>query len=214
MARIAILANSKRPDGQCLGGIDLDSGEWVRPVTNSGDGIPVSRCIVDGDFLAVRDILELDLARPRQTHKYQRENRLILNWKWQAKKRLKLEAVEKYVDDVAPILHSASDRVEPAILEQLPPREWKSLQLVKPRKLTFSRHYYSPNRWVADFEDQDGNAYSLKVTDSEATRRLESGETINKKCLLTVSMTKPWTPDASMKPALCYKVVAAVIEVG
>lgn len=214
MVRIVLLANSKRPDGQCLGGIDLDTGEWVRPVTSTGDGIPVARCIVDGEFLAVRDILELDLARPRQPHKYQRENRLILNWKWQVKKRFKLEAVGKYLDDSTPILHSGSDQVAPAVLEQLSPKEWKSLQLVKPRKLNFSRHYYSPNRWVANFEDQDGNTYSLKVTDAEATRRLEKGEKIGKKCFLTVSMTKPWTPDANTKPALCYKVVAAVIEVG
>jgi hypothetical protein len=212
MAGIVILANSKRPDGQCIGGIDLDTGDWVRPVTSSGDGIPASRCIVNGKYLKLRDILELDLARLRQIPKYQWENRLILNWKWQVKKRLKLEAVEKYVEDITPILHSQNDRVAPAVLDELSPKKWKSLQLVKPRKLRFSRHYYSPNRWVAEFQDRAGNSYSLKITDPDVTRRLENDDAISKKCLLTISMTKPWTANPAEMPPRCYKVVAAVIE--
>jgi hypothetical protein len=212
MARIVILANSKRPDGQCLGGIDLDTGDWVRPVTSTGDGIPAARCFVNGQFLAVRDILEIDLARPRQPHKYQRENRSILNWKWQVNKRLKLAAVESYVENLTPVLHSTNDRVDPAVLEQLAPNEWRSLQLVRPRNLNFGRHYWDPNRWVAHFDDLNGNSYSIKVTDPEVTLRLERGEKINKKSLLTVSMTKPWTSNEAEKPPMCYKVVAAVIE--
>ncbi len=66
--------------------------------------------------------------------------------------------------------------------------------------------------WVANFQDRAGNDYSLKVTDPDVTRRLENGETISKRSLLTVSMTKPWTPNPQEKPPLCYKVVAAVIE--
>ncbi len=212
MARIVILANSKRPDGQCLGGIDLETDEWVRPVTSTGDGIPVDRCIVGGKFIELRDILEVDLSRPRVVQPYQRENRLIRNWKWRVRKRLKLDAVKRYVENCTPILHSVNDRVQTQVLDRLQPNEWKSLQLVKPRRLTFGRHYYSPNRWVAHFEDRKGNCYSLKVTDPVATRRLESGETLSKTSLLTVSMTKPWTPDPAGKPPSCYKVVAAVIE--
>jgi hypothetical protein len=30
MARIVVLANSKRPEGQCVAGIDLDTGAWIR----------------------------------------------------------------------------------------------------------------------------------------------------------------------------------------
>ena len=212
MARIAILANSKRPDGQCIAGIDLATGQWVRPVTKSGDGIPATRCFVNGRFLSLRDILEVELVCPRVTPEFQRENHFIRNWNWQIKRRLKLDAVSKYVDGTTPVLHSDSDRVRPAVLESLSPSEWKSLQLVKPRNLTFARHYFDPNRWVANFRDKAGNNYSVKVTDADATRRLENGDEIGKKSLLTVSMTKPWTHDPSEKPPYCYKVVAAVIE--
>ncbi len=213
MARIAILANSKRPDGRCLGGIDLETGKWVRPVTKSGDGIPTERCFINGKMIRLLDILELDLIRPRTVHEYQKENQFIRSWDWDVKRRLKLTAVSQFVELTAPVLHSAGDRVDPAALQKLPTDKWTSLQLVKPKNLYFSRHYWDPNRWVANFDDSKGNSYSIKVTDPEVTLRLEKGEKISKKSLLTVSMTKPWTHDATEKPAMCYKVVAAVIEV-
>ncbi|MCO6043336.1 hypothetical protein NG895_05400 [Aeoliella sp. ICT_H6.2] len=212
MARIAILANSKRFDGQCLGGIDLDTKEWVRPVTKSGDGIPVERCFVNGKFLTLLDILELDLIKPRIVDEFQCENRFIRNWRWKRKRRLKRDAVKKYVESDTPILHSSGDRVAPDDLLVLPPEDWKSLQLVRPRNLRFGRHYYDPNRWVAHFFDRAGNSYSLKVTDPVATRKLEGGQSISKRSLLTVSMAKPWSHDDTQKPPMCYKVVAAVVE--
>jgi hypothetical protein len=127
-------------------------------------------------------------------------------------RRLKLSAAWKYVDETVPILHSVGDRVDPTALQRLPANEWTSLQLVRPRMLRFNRHYWETNRWVAAFKDPKGNPYSLKLTDPEATLRLERGEQISKKSLLTVSMTKPWTHNANEQPARCYKVVAAVIE--
>lgn len=212
MTRIVILANSKRPDGQCLGGVDLENGMWIRPVTRTGDGIPTQRCFVNGKFIEIRDILDVDLFRPRQITEFQRENHIIRNWDWKISGRFKLNAINRFIDNNAPILHSGNDRVSPKVLKKLTPEEWRSLQLVKPRKLKFCRHYFDPHRWVAEFEDQKGNRYSLKVTDPIATRRLENDETISKECVLTVSMTKPWTPNAAEKEAHCYKVVAAVIE--
>lgn len=212
MARVAILANSMRPDGRCLAGIDLATGEWVRPITRDGDGIPPQRCVIDGRLIRLLDILELDLSRPRTVEEYQKENLFIRNWHWRINHRVRPKTVSQFIDTTDPILHSDNDRVDPRILQGLPSDEWRSLQLVKPRRLVFSRHYWVPNRWVASFSDSKGNSYSLKITDSEATRRLERGVTISKRSLLTVSMTKPWTPDPAKKPSMCYKVVAAVID--
>ena len=213
MARIAILANSKRPDGMCLAGIDLDTRQWVRPVTKTGDGIPTVRCVVNGRMLSIRDILECDLIQPRTIAQFQCENQTIRNWDWQVKRRLKASALDQFIEDLSPILHSPNDRVTTSVLEAKTPSEWKSLQLVRPRRLAFGRHYYDPNRWVADFQDADGNHYSLKITDPVITRRLEAGEKISKECLLTVSMAKPWTHNPDERPPTCYKVVAAVVEI-
>jgi hypothetical protein len=78
--------------------------------------------------------------------------------------------------------------------------------------VTFARHYYTPNRWVANFSDPAGNKYSLRITDPEVTRRLEAGHRISKQSLLTISLTKPWAPDQKKMRPFCYKVVAAVME--
>lgn len=210
MARIIIVANSVRYDGRCLAGIDYDTGEVVRPVPISGEGIPEWRCFVDGKFLELRDVVEMDLARPREIPKYQRENRIIRNWSWKQIGRAKLSTLERFVDNSTPVLHTVGDRVSPQQLEALAPKDWKSLQLVKPSRLSFGHHYYSEKRWVADF--RVGDYYSLKTTDPELTRLLESGKKPDKGALLTISLAKPWSHNPQEKPPMCYKVVAAVIH--
>jgi uncharacterized protein (DUF488 family) len=71
------------------------------------------------------------------------------------------------------------------------------------------------HRWLARFAlRQRGPEYCLAVTDPEATWRLNGGDRSAADCLLTVSLTQPirlGPPDA---PELCYKLVAAVIELG
>lgn len=111
-----------------------------------GAVIPAQRCVVNGKMLSIRDILECDLVRPRTIVQFQCENQTIRNWDWQVKRRLKAAAIEQFVEDTSPVLHSPSDRVATSVLEAKAPEEWQSLQLVKPTHLQFGRHYYDPRR--------------------------------------------------------------------
>jgi hypothetical protein len=206
------LANSVRPDGRCIAGIDPATGRWVRPIPCDGDAIPEARCVVDRRLVAPLDVLELQVAPPAAATKYQCENQALRGWDWAVRGRLNEKALVPYMDGAAPILHTPGDRVVPALLEKLPPGEWKSLQLVRPRGLRFEPVPNVPHRWRAVFRDARRNEYALKLTDPEATRRLEHGEPIREPCLLTVSLTRPWAPDVS-RLKMCYKLVAAVIEV-
>ncbi|HUE73266.1 MAG TPA: hypothetical protein VMP01_20480 [Pirellulaceae bacterium] len=212
MTRLVCLANSERPGGQCVAGIDLDSGEWIRPIPRDVDAIPTARCLIGGKFLTLLDIIEVDLVRPRDTPRFQRENRIIKTWDWSIVGRFRKSDLASYCDNSTPILHSTDDRVSPRVLERLSPLEWASLQLVKPRKLRFEHDYWDERRWRARLEDAAGNEYYLKITDATITRRLESGDQVSSKSLLTVSLAKPWAPRDGSKPELCYKIVAAVIE--
>jgi hypothetical protein len=207
------LANSERPGGHCIAGIDLDSGEWIRPVPRDHDAVPISKCVIDGKLLTTLDIFEVELVRPRETPRFQRENRIIRDWNWSLVRRFKRSDLPKYCDRTTPILYSTTDRVSPATLERLRPEQWASLQLVAPRKLTFERDNWDPHRWRARFHDVAGNKYRLRITDASTTRRLESGTVINPSCVLTISLTKPWAPSDDSQPARCYKLVAAVIEI-
>ncbi len=211
MARLVCLANAQRPGGQCIAGIDLATGQWVRPVGRDADALPMYRCMIGGKPLALLDIVEIDLAPPREIHKFQRENQIIQNWNWKLVGRSSPGDLSRYCDDIAPLFHSPDDRIPPAVLEKLPPAAWSSLQLIRPRKLSFAHDHRDPSRWRARFADAAGSIYSLKLTDAIITRRLACGERISSDCLLTVSLTKPFRFDAS-QPEFCYKIVAAVIE--
>ena len=78
--RLICLANSKRPDGRCIGGIDYDTGEWIRPVPRDTDAVPDQRCWIAGKFLSLLDVIDIDVVRPREIAQYQRENRYIKSW--------------------------------------------------------------------------------------------------------------------------------------
>ena len=210
--QLICLANSWRPGGRCIAGIDRATGAWIRPVPPDTDAIPEARCTTGETALSLLDVFDVDVAMPRETPPYQRENRVLQSGRWQVRERAHAASLEPYVDDSAPIFHNTMDRVVAVALDQMPPRDWKSLQLVRPRQLRYERDGHDPHRWRARFRDSAGTEYLLKLTDPEATRRLEAGERISPRCLLTLSLTRPWAgPDPSMLK-VCYKIVAAVID--
>jgi hypothetical protein len=210
--QLICLANSWRPGGRCIAGIDRVTGAWIRPVPADNDAIPESRCTVGATALSLLDVFDVDTEMPRETPKYQRENRILKNWNWVVRKRVSRANIEPYIDDSAPIFHNTQDRVVAVLLDQLAPRAWKSLQLVRPRTLRFERDAFDPRRWRVRFKDRAGNEYLLKLTDPCATRRLDAGERISDGSLLTVSLTRPWCGQDESMLKLCYKVVAGVIE--
>ncbi len=209
--QLICLANSWRPGGRCIAGIDRATGAWIRPVPPDTDAIPEARCTVGETALALLDVFNVDVAPPAETPPYQRENRVLRRWNWVVCGRVSAADLEPYIDDSAPIFHNTMDRVVGVVLDQLPSRDWKSLQLVRPRQLRFERAAHDPRRWRARFRDKANNEYLLKLTDPEATRRLEAGERISPHCLLTLSLTRPWTGNDPSGLKICYKIVAAVI---
>lgn len=75
--RLMLLANSAKHHERCLAGIDLATGNWIRPVTNRDSGsVPISRTILNGMPLKPLDIIELELTQ-RASLPWQRENWLF-----------------------------------------------------------------------------------------------------------------------------------------
>ena len=212
MKRLICIANSRRPDGRCVAAIDVDTGEFIRPVARQSDAIPERRVYFGGRLLAVGDKFEVDLQRPRQISPYQRENRIIVNWNWKYRGRVSLKSLVEYCDGTTPLLHSTTDRVNPATLDQLLPEQWQSLQLVRLHKPRFERDARDQHRWRVWFRDKAGGEYYLKITDPVVTHKLETGKSIGGEVLLLVSLTKPWAPPDGSKPPMCFKLVATVIE--
>ena len=209
--RIVILANSVRPGGRCVAGICTDTGEWIRPVPRDADrAVPDVPSISQINLL---DIVEVPLAgdRPVPPDRYQRENWFVDSWDWRIAGQCSVKDARALCESRDVVLHTDSDRVEPAVLDALSPSEWKSLQLIK-AKVEFSRDTWDRNRWRASFKDGRGNLLYLKVTDTAVSAKLDEGEDISEKCLLTISLAGPWTPPDGSQPERCYKLVAGVIE--
>ena len=67
MATLICLANSWKYGERCIAGIDIHTGQWVRPVCDRfPDGqVPADIRLIDGDEPALLDILSIPLAYKR-----------------------------------------------------------------------------------------------------------------------------------------------------
>ena len=214
MKQIVILANSVQERARCLAGIDLDNKQWVRPVHETNHVIPTSRaiCTVSKNKLSIGDVLECELSQPDTFTEYQCENQVVRNWNWKVNGHYAPNDLIQFVDDTSPILHSPDNRVEASLLKDKDPSEWKSLQLVKPKEVeSYKRNvtYHGQNPRMIRFRDAKKCVYELTVTDPLARDYYRSNDNSNINCLLTVSLVSPFPP----KRQVCYKVVAAVIEI-
>jgi hypothetical protein len=158
-------------------------------------------------------VVELDLAAPTFATRYQRENREIQGWRWRVVQQVAAVALLQYCSKSSTVLYNRKKVVDPSQLESLAPADWCSLELVHVKNLFFTREPRKQNRWQARFSlGRIGAEYLLSVTDPRATERLNNGDRMSKECLLTVSLTEPIALPQYELPKLCYKLVAAVIE--
>jgi len=135
MAEIVILANSVKPGGHCIAGIDINSGEWIRPVGENPRAIPPNIA----NNIELLEVLDIPLSNRIPKDKYHRENRFVSSWEWKKLGRMSPADIMQYCENTSPILHNNSDRVEPSYLERLPFHQWKSLQIILTRVTFFTR---------------------------------------------------------------------------
>ncbi len=207
--KILVLANSYRPSGRCIAGIDIDSEKWIRPVDRNKDRAAPSS--ING--LKVLDVIEIDLDETPilPPDKYQIENRIALTWKIKQVGTGVAEDVLKYCSKDDLVLYSKNDRVSSMVFKSKPTNEWISLQLVK-AKAQFIRDPKKEDHWRAQFHDNAGNKLTLKCTDAFYCSRLDQGDKPSKFQALAISLAGPWSPPNSNIPEFCYKLVAGVIE--
>jgi hypothetical protein len=208
MSEIIILANSVKPGGHCIAGIDKITGAWIRPISRQNRAIPadVARKI------KLLDVVNISFATDRPRDRYQRENHFVESWDWKIVNKVPPKYIRKYCEDNNIILHSHSDHVTPKTLEKMGFEQRKSLQLIQ-ADVRFKRDGYNNKRWRASFKDGSGENISLKIDYPEIVDKLNNGQKIDSDCMLTISLAGPWAPPSDGRmPELCYKLVAGVIE--
>jgi hypothetical protein len=226
------LAVGRRDGGNCIAGIDLDSGKWIRPVHAKTHGAFADHeiIVVDGGTRKCRVLMPLDVLRLR-LDRYVGSNVQPENWEMapayceDAHTILRRfdgprdqDQLISYLEQGGPLLHSYSDRFsfnDPRLKRRLS----HSLSIIRPQILHWkvAPHPTYPNKLRVQAEFRfDDDSYCLVVTDpmweaqcrrSGAGRHLHSvvEENKNGEVLLTISLAE--------KPlnGFHYKLVAGVV---
>jgi hypothetical protein len=230
-SRFLCLAVSRRDGGNCIAGIDLDSGEWIRPVNSNSTGafcdhelIVVEKSTGRRRLLAPLDVFLLKLekyaganAQPEnwEITPPSYENPITVLMRFDPKNHL--DNLSSYLDKTDKLLCSSGDSVSESNVKLRPLSH--SLSLIRPRDLNWkvveSRY---PGRFQvrADFRYAI-SPYSLVVTDpiwEAKTRPLGLGRHAHTKItnqpvdlvFLTISLA------AVPLHGRHYKLVAGVID--
>jgi len=212
MARIVCLANSYKGGGRrCIAGIDIKTGELVRPISRGDEKAVGNIRKVDGAEPEILDILEIPLEDSSPNEEYQPENRFLTSGRWQKIGQLHPQDLLKYCEDDNLILHNHEDYVLPELLYEKALSERKSLQLIRSVNVKFNRDLYDRRKWRVFFQYGGKNYLDLKLTDVVLSDRLRNDEKIGPDCILTISLATPWKRDENT-PERCYKMVAGVVE--
>lgn len=216
--RIVCLANSVRPGGYCVAGVELDNNDrplggdglplqWIRPVSSLHEHAIsfAEQQYKDGEQPAVLDIMEIPLKK-RAPSDDQQENWLIAtNEKWRRTGLFEWASLvdlarrentlwEGKIDST----NGTKDKIHPSRVTQ----KDGSLKLIYIDKLTLVRQQeHNKNSQRAEFIF-GGEEYKLKVLDPMAWHNYPEKTTIKNACL-TISL-----PDAYR--GWRYQIVAAV----
>lgn len=107
MTSIVVLANSWKHQDWCIAGIDLDTGKWVRPVTDLDDGrIPQTAMKLGGYFPKLLDVLEIPLDISGPDFDFESENRTIMPGLWYLRDKMTPGDIEKYAKQPCYVLHN------------------------------------------------------------------------------------------------------------
>lgn len=219
--RIVCLANSRKLQGRCIAGIELDGPRragWIRPVSarEREEVSEYERQYEDGSDPCVLDVIDVPLLEPRP-RAYQQENWLLdPEYYWEKVRRCGWNELAGLVDPVGPLwidghhtYHGMNDKIPLELAGDVQ----GSLRLLRVDGLGLSvfkpgEAFGNLKRRVQGRFRHDGKEYRLWVTDPEYERAYlrkpdrdyEIGE-----CFLTVSLGEP-------HEGACYKLIAAVIE--
>lgn len=205
-----VLANSRKNGGRCIAGIDLDTREWIRPVTTVyGAAIPISwQKLQDGNDLPILSSVRVKLGNRHPLDGYQSEN-FLLEW-------LDVKSAANAPDEIQEILTDVAQ--EPlwrsTYMNSIPYEDAKlldsSLRLILVEDLSLAQVKNPRTGRLVDtalFTDC-GIEYALPMTDpvwaksidGTQSRRINVGE-----AYLTISLGEKYNDNV-------YKLVAAIVN--
>jgi hypothetical protein len=210
MARIICLANSYKHKGRCVAGINIDTGEWVRPLSRKTSAIYNER-FIDGiidNEPNLLDLVEIPIGEQAPDYGCQPENKYLNGGTWGRIRQLSTCDINQYIDNSLNLLHNQDNKVDPDIFTRMPRNNWKSLQLICVTNPNFGLNPWRKKRCIFRYS---GIMYELKVTDPAIISKIGNGQAISQDCLFTISMATPYKSPSYEEP-YCWKMVAGVVE--
>lgn len=222
------LAHSRKHGGRCLAGVRLDTGQWLRPVSElpGGELLPEHTCYPDGSQPRVLDRFELALAAPAPQPHHPENWRIAPGGHRPLGAGLDGQAAKLLGELLEPgpeIFGNRGGRVPCTALQAGPLPS--SLALVRPQGVLLHIEEREEGGCVrrkvrASFR-HGGVEHRLAVTDPAWERALEKrpacslepselGLLPDQELLLTVSLSEPF---GEADQQACYKLIAAIIPV-
>jgi hypothetical protein len=219
--RIVCFANSRKINGRCVAGRELQNARvrgWIRPVSEREhqEVSEYERNYSDGSDPQVLDIIDVPLLEP-QPHEYQRENWLLdPESYWRKVGEVQWNDLERFVGPDTRTwpagFHSyngSNDRIPSVQAARL----GFSLSLVHPEYVAMrvfapGEAFGNPKRRVQARFLLEGVAHQLWVTDPRYERRFlkePDGEYELGECYMTLSLGEPYED-------WVYKLVAGIFE--
>jgi len=215
LKRIVCLANSWKLEERCIAGIDLETGQWIRPVCDSlypQDGrVPESVRTAEGREPELLDILQISLAESGSNFSFECENLSVMSSEWKIEGKLTPNQLISYCENFPHILHNSWKYVNPSYLKKLPFQQRRTLQLVQTSSFSVKQ---GSSGWRGSLKNSYGNSLKeAKITDPVFIEKLEAGHKPTGNCLVTASLGMPWAPNDWEGEAPCWKLIAGVIEI-
>ncbi len=205
MTQIICLANSKKLGGRCLAGIDIETREWIRPVSDlEHQEITWTMRQINGVEPKLLDVIEIPLQATGDDIGCQPENRLLDQGNWQLAKQLAPADISIYYESDDMILHNHGSSVPFEEFSNMSRDDWKSLQLIHNNDISFKPDGYK-DKWRAHFNNGSNIHLAIPVTDPIILTKLHAGQTISNECIMTISLGGSFR-------GICYKLVAGIIE--
>jgi hypothetical protein len=194
---VLCLANSKKEGERCIAGIDVRTGQWVRPVsrhTPKGE-VPLRERQVNGQEPQPLDLIQMDLAHDGPAgfdYCHAKENRWIEARPWTKLSVASVKDLQRYLCNSARILHSHAKYTRPDIIGAKPLLERTTLELRKVQRIGFDQ---SGGKWKATLATAEGiELRGISVTDCVLTEQLNARTSIGQHGYAVISLGVPWVP--------------------
>lgn len=202
---IVVFANSVRNGKHCVAGKEIESKQWIRPVSHRGGEISTAQCTVSGGKDPVRPLqkIEIDVDRPHTSIKHQPENWLTGNDEWEHIGEITRGEIGPYLDS-PDTLWGTGDRVPYYEIEDGNMTIEQSLYLVKVSKLQLCRPDLDSKKTKASFYYKR-ELYKLGFTDPDFEEHPHWPH-YQEEGVLCVSLAGKYPPTGC-----CHKIAAALI---